>query len=538
MASPNPSVSVVLAAYNRPDRLRRLLADLETQTLDPSLYEVVVVDDGSREPMEAIARESPRRYSLTVHRQANAGAAAARQRGVELARGEVIVIIDDDMQVGPKFVESHLALHRAEANLVVLGRIDYPPRVGSMPLFERFYAKMFDRLSAQARAGRANLRGPALYTGNVSFPRQLFFDAGGFDPAFKIGEDAELGVRLEKAGGKLVFSEEARTIHDSDHTSLDKWMARSIQDGVFAVRTARKHADLLHANPWRFLTEVNPLSRPLLALSAAAPGTAAAIAKTAMRLLTAADGAGLSRLGVTGTTVVYGMQYFQGVREETGSLRDAVREYRAFRRALTSMQKADSPGVASALRALFEHVEADHAMLQHYDKKYGEADSKPIVSDAVQRIGFQMMVAYRLMRFFHGAGFGLAAKACSRLMRHLYASDIHWEAELAPGVVIVHGFGLAIAGGAKVGPGCILFQHVTLGRGTDPATRESGAPILERDVHVGVGATLVGPLTVGRGSKIMAGCTLRSSVPAGSLVEAHTPEVRPRATSAERNDPA
>ena len=97
-----------------------------------------------------------------------------------------------------------------------------------------------------------------------------------------------------------------------------------------------------------------------------------------------------------------------------------------------------------------------------------------------------------------------------------------------PTIVFVHGFGLAIAGGAVVGEGCILFQNVTLGRSLDGETGSTGAPRLERNVHVGVGATLVGPIVIGEGSKVMAGCFVRTSVPPRSLVEAPAPIVRPR----------
>jgi len=103
---------------------------------------------------------------------------------------------------------------------------------------------------------------------------------------------------------------------------------------------------------------------------------------------------------------------------------------------------------------------------------------------------------------------------------------------IAPGVMLVDGFGLAISHAAKVGPACILFQNVTLGMGTDPETRQIGAPTLEASVHVGPGATLVGPITVGAGSKIMAGVTLTRSVPARSVVSAPEPGLSRRGGSA------
>jgi serine acetyltransferase len=157
------------------------------------------------------------------------------------------------------------------------------------------------------------------------------------------------------------------------------------------------------------------------------------------------------------------------------------------------------------------------------------ASTLSLASDAVKKIGFQLMIAYRVMRFFRQAGLGLGAQFMSRSIRHAFASDVHWDAEIEPGVVIVHGFGLAISYAAKVRAGCILFQNVTLGFGNDPETKAGGAPLLERSVHVGIGATLYGPIVVGEATKIMAGCVLSRSVPARSIVEAPVPQVAARA---------
>jgi serine acetyltransferase len=139
-----------------------------------------------------------------------------------------------------------------------------------------------------------------------------------------------------------------------------------------------------------------------------------------------------------------------------------------------------------------------------------------------------MLAACRLMRFCADAELPLAPQVASRLIRHVYGSDVHWEAELAPGIVIVHGMGLAISRAARVGHGAILFQNVTLGMAIDPVTREVGAPTVEADVHVGAGTTVVGPVTLGARSKLTANCLVRESIPADSLVEAPMPAVSAR----------
>jgi serine O-acetyltransferase len=177
-------------------------------------------------------------------------------------------------------------------------------------------------------------------------------------------------------------------------------------------------------------------------------------------------------------------------------------------------------------------IRADQEAIQQSDAKYkthGGAEHRgSLIGDLVQKIGLQMMAAYRVMRTLRDVRLGILAKLQSRMIRHLYAADIHWDADIAPGVVIVHGTGLVISHAARVGPGCILFQGVTLGMNLHPERPESGAPTLEADVHVGPGATLLGPITIGRGSKVTASALVMRDVPAMSIVETPAPTVRPR----------
>jgi serine O-acetyltransferase len=189
--------------------------------------------------------------------------------------------------------------------------------------------------------------------------------------------------------------------------------------------------------------------------------------------------------------------------------------------------------VRGAWRDMVEAVREDHEMLRHYDERYA-ADRRDgrsvLVRDLVTRIGFQMLTACRAMRFCVDAEIPLAPRVASRLIRHVYGADIHWEAHFEPGIVVVHGMGLAVSRAARVERGVILFQNVTLGMGTDPTSRLVGAPVVEQGAHVGAGTTLIGPIVVGARSKVTANCLLRASVPPDSLVEAPAPtvSVRPR----------
>jgi serine acetyltransferase/GT2 family glycosyltransferase len=553
-AGPEPKVSVVIATYERAELLRRLLAQLDDQTLAPSSYEVIAVDDGSKVDVRAALADVRTKYALRIERQDNAGASAARRRGVDLARGRIVVVVDDDMQVGRTFLEKHLDEH-TDDRTVVLGRLRPDANLADMPLFERFYARVLAAKAEDFASGKTRVRGHDLYTGNVSFPRALLVRAGGFDPQFRALEDEELGIRLEKAGARFVFANEAESMHGSDWTSRKKWMDRAYRDGVYQTKVAKKHPDHPESSPWRHLPNLNPISRPFMALSLALPGATTLLAGAAIRTAATFDKIGLEPVAIAGATFVYGIQYYRGVRAETGSLGEVRREYKEFKRGVALLRKGEG-GHGSAWAELVHGVREDHRMMRYYAERYdgreprepreaggaggaggaeaASASAFAMAGDAVKKIGFQLMIAYRVMRFFRAAGLPLAAQFMSRAIRHAFASDVHWDAELEPGVVIVHGFGLAISYAARVRSGCILFQNVTLGYGLDPDTKQAGGPLLEENVHVGIGATLFGPITVGAGTKIMAGCVLHRSVPPRSIVEAPDPHVGARKPPANR----
>jgi glycosyltransferase involved in cell wall biosynthesis len=323
--------SVIIATYNRKARLAALLGTLARQDLPRAAFEVVVVDDGSREEAAPAAEPFRAALEISVLRQENAGVAVARQRGVERCQGRIVIFLDDDMLVQQDFVRLHLEAHEGHDDRVVMGRLLPDARLREMPLFERFHARMLDRM-AREFAARGTFRGHDVYTGNLSLSKALFLRAGGFDPSFHI-EDVELGVRLEAAGASFVFSTEASSVHASDHTSLESWLRRSARDGRDWVKLARRHQAAVDASPWRHFRHANPALRPFFAAAVALPALAPPLSRAVLRGAAAVDRVGLDRAAVAATTAAYGLQYFAGVREETGGLREVIAAYRGYRRA-------------------------------------------------------------------------------------------------------------------------------------------------------------------------------------------------------------
>jgi GT2 family glycosyltransferase len=322
-------ISVVIATYNRQDALSTLLKDLDAQTLETGAFEVVVVDDGSKVPAEK--PKEPMRYPLTLIRQENAGAAAARHRGIEAAAGEVIVIVDDDMRIGPDFLAAHRNEHDRGATLV-LGLIAPDSKIEAKPLFERMHQQLLAKLVAMYERDPSSVRGTQVCTGNVSFRRAAYLAVGGFDLSLKRSEDRDLGVRLERAGAKLAFSGAAKVTHESDHVDDNVWLKRNFLYGIYDTRIAKKHPDVPRANPWHFLSLVSPLSRPVLLSVVAVPQLGRPLATAVLKAAHACEGAGFERAAIAGATLCYGIEYFHGVREELGSLLSTAIDLRAYRK--------------------------------------------------------------------------------------------------------------------------------------------------------------------------------------------------------------
>jgi glycosyltransferase involved in cell wall biosynthesis len=316
-------LAVVVATYNRPEGLTELLRDLAVQQPSAAGFEVIVVDDGSSPPMRSCIEALSLPYALQLIEQPNSGQAVARDAGIRAATAELIVIVDDDMRLSPEFLRAHLESHEA-GHTLVLGEIRSAPQLGQMPLFERFHARSHATYLAAVRRGEP-VHGDAVCTGNVSLRRADYLAIGGFDASLACSEDRDLGIRLERHGARPTFSERAYTVHHSDHTDLAKWMQRARLYGHCDSRIAKKHADLEYVDPWRFLFLVNPISRPLLLAAAVAPGAGRLLSRTAMRVSQGMDRLGLAPVAVAGTTFVYGLEYFMGVREHAESTPSTLR---------------------------------------------------------------------------------------------------------------------------------------------------------------------------------------------------------------------
>jgi glycosyltransferase involved in cell wall biosynthesis len=240
-----PSFSVVIPTFQRPDTLGRVLDALGRQVCPPE-FEVIVVDDGSRDQTARVLASASPPFPFRFFRQENSGPAAARNRGIEQARGRTILFLGDDTVPEESLLSVHAATH-AEPRphpVAVLGYTTWPPG-------RRVSAFLHHINEHGLQFGYTLIQDPEsvpfnfFYTSNISVPRSLLLSAGLFDTTFPHAawEDIEIAYRMSKMGMKIVYRPRAVARHYHD-ISLASFRRRQEKSGEAAAIFYEKHPEL------------------------------------------------------------------------------------------------------------------------------------------------------------------------------------------------------------------------------------------------------------------------------------------------------
>jgi glycosyltransferase involved in cell wall biosynthesis len=232
LAAKMPAITVQLCTYNRKALLGPVLDALFRQDLDPSDYEIVLVDDGSSDgTYESVIAKLQPACALYVVRQRNAGLARGRNAGIARARGEYILFMDDDVLATPGLLSAHLRFHRSHLRSIC--------RAGVINVDD------FDHLPPPRYSWR-NYSGAYFWTTNVSLPLALVKEAGTFDERFREygWEDLELGFRLRKMGVPSLLARDAIVYHFKPpvpRANVSGLVRQARAQGRTAVQFLRKH---------------------------------------------------------------------------------------------------------------------------------------------------------------------------------------------------------------------------------------------------------------------------------------------------------
>lgn len=243
-------VSVIIPAWRAADTIGRALSSIRGQTVLPR--QVVVVDDGSDDGTFEAAeawRDRMVPVELTVLRQPNSGAGAARNRALQAAEGTYVACLDADDQWLPAKIERSM-LHLEGTNLVLASH-DF---LAETPAGDWVYADCCRHFRAAADPFAALFVRAYVATTTVVARRDAIIAAGGFDASLRAAQDYELWLAmLSRPDADFVVFPEALTRYHYSAAGITSNVERRRQCSLVVLR---RHAASLRGRGWRGLAAV------------------------------------------------------------------------------------------------------------------------------------------------------------------------------------------------------------------------------------------------------------------------------------------
>lgn len=211
-----PFFSIVIATRARPRQLHDCLAALDRLDYPRDRFEVLVVDDGSPQPLNATVAPFLARFDVTLLTRAHGGPGAARNAGAARARGTFLAFTDDDCAPAPEWLRAFAARFSTAPGHMIGGRtlnacVGNPFSTASQLLVDYLYEYY-----------NADLAGARFFTSNnLAAPAERFQAIGGFAPRFTraAAEDRELCDRWVQSGSRMTYAPEV-IVHHRHHLGL------------------------------------------------------------------------------------------------------------------------------------------------------------------------------------------------------------------------------------------------------------------------------------------------------------------------------
>ena len=244
--------SVVVTTFNREALLERCLASLLVQDFPQDEYEIIVVDDGSKDTtpglLTSLAREGRIRY---LH-QENCGWAVARNTGVARSRGEIVIFTDDDCRMPIDWLAKYDAIYREYPVYDgVAGGIE--PEDGANlagKIRHQVHLEMFDLMNAALRITHEQA-GEVIfcYGANRSF-RRAALDGTYFDADLLYFDDYDMNLQLRDEGIRIYYDPSIKVFHNYLLSAKDRIVA-DYRFGRSAVVFRRKYPGRGYSRPAR-----------------------------------------------------------------------------------------------------------------------------------------------------------------------------------------------------------------------------------------------------------------------------------------------
>lgn len=237
-----PGISAIICTKNRSPSLRKTLEAMAALDLaEVAEFELIVIDndsvDDTRSMAEAFARQAP--FPVSVGFETRPGLSQGRNRGLRMARHELIMFTDDDCLVAPDWAKSAMRLFQGDLRKIVAGRVELHDDT-QLPLAIK------NDPDRQELDSRDKLMG-FLHGANMAFGRCVIDSIGMFDVRLGAGsrlrsaEDTEFAYRAYKSRIPVVYEPGLLVWHDHGRTGSKEWYRQMTNHAVGAGGMMMKH---------------------------------------------------------------------------------------------------------------------------------------------------------------------------------------------------------------------------------------------------------------------------------------------------------
>jgi len=250
-------LSIVVLTRNSEQTIKKCLDSIiNAPKGDFQVKEYIIVDGGSTDRTLEIAASFPITHIVKDVK----GRGRGREVGLQKASSDFVCFFDSDLVISPNwFIEQSKAVKNYPNADVWYGRVETPSEVKSViaKMSGIEYAHFQDWIR-----GAGSINRPGCDTSNTIFRRSILQKVGGFDVKLPFSEDADIGYKIWRSGGKIILWQDAKTFHYHRET-LFKKLKQNFEFGYGTAYLLAVHKNL--PTPWGIYIRL-PYSIPKLAI--------------------------------------------------------------------------------------------------------------------------------------------------------------------------------------------------------------------------------------------------------------------------------
>lgn len=242
-------ISAVVATYNRERFLPEALEGLRIQTLDPQFFEIIIVNNNSKDRTKEISlkfiSDNPHLNCIYVE-EYNQGLSFGRNRGIVESTTPIVTFIDDDAVIEKHFLEKAVEYLEKNKEAAAVGGKIFAKYLNKKPVWMSKYIQALVGHVDYGDIGFEYPVGKYPYGSNMTINKQALIDAGMFNTALgRIGsgglggEEKDMFDKLMAAGHKIIYVPELIVYHSVDDSRLTKEYIQKLSTGVGASEKLR-----------------------------------------------------------------------------------------------------------------------------------------------------------------------------------------------------------------------------------------------------------------------------------------------------------